>query len=441
MSEIVHNGSSHGAWTLPTDPHQEFRELCALSTTGELTAEELNRLSEHLVGCNSCRKAKEQYDRVAGLMIPALAAEARRDSTADSEEQAAQGSWSIDRAEARLMGSLRDEPVPLRTRPAVQLEFPKWRRVRRCAVAALILAVFSVGSYLIGVLRGRGAAVANAPYHLSMPRTAPVPEPAHHAAPIPNQSREVPPREDQAASLRDELRESETESAKVKDQLRQLQADLAQRSADLDRSLADRADLDRQLAQAQVNAQALEARLTAMNDQSGWDTAQSLALKAQIEDLNAAIASKDGEIARQQELLGRDRDIRNLIGARNLYIAEIYDVGKNGDTQKPFGRVFYTKDKSLIFYGYDLDQQKGVRKDASFQAWGRRGSDGRHDISLGLLYQDDANQKRWVLKFNDAKTISELDAVFITVEPEGGSPKPSTKPLLFTYLHLDPNHP
>jgi hypothetical protein len=29
-----------------------------------------------------------------------------------------------------------------------------------------------------------------------------------------------------------------------------------------------------------------------------------------------------------------------------------------------------------------------------------------------------------VLKFNDAKTISQIDAVFVTVEPEGGSTKP-----------------
>jgi hypothetical protein len=146
-------------------------------------------------------------------------------------------------------------------------------------------------------------------------------------------------------------------------------------------------------------------------------------------------------IAEERELLDRDRDVRNLISARNLYIAEIYDVAQTGDTQRPFGRVFYTKDKSLIFYGYDLDQQPGVKKAAAFQAWGGRGADRQHAVSLGLLFKDDANQKRWVLKFNDAKTISQIDAVFVTVEPEGGSAKPSGKPLLFTYLRLDPNHP
>jgi anti-sigma-K factor RskA len=103
--------------------------------------------------------------------------------------------------------------------------------------------------------------------------------------------------------------------------------------------------------------------------------------------------------------------------------------------------VFYTKDKSLVFYGYDLDQQKGVQQASTFQAWGRSGTDRQHDVSLGLLYRDDANQKRWVLKFNDPKTIAQIDAVFVTVEPHGGSAKPSGKPLLFAYLRLDPNHP
>jgi hypothetical protein len=56
----------------------------------------------------------------------------------------------------------------------------------------------------------------------------------------------------------------------------------------------------------------------------------------------------------QQELLSHDRDIRELMGARELYVAEVYDVEKNGETQKAFGRVFYTKGKSLIFYAYDL---------------------------------------------------------------------------------------
>jgi len=234
---------------------------------------------------------------------------------------------------------------------------------------------------------------------------------------------------------------SEVELAKLKGQLAQLEDELTKRSADLDRSIEARADLDRQLALAQANQQSLQAKLSLTSEQPPQGTPQALELKTQVRYLTAALADKNREIGEERELLQHDRDIRNLIGARNLYIAEIYDVAKSGDTQKPFGRVFYTKDKSLIFYGYDLDQQKGVRKASTFQAWGSHGADRQHAVSLGLLYQDDANQKRWVLKFNDAKTIAKIDAVFVTVEPDGGSAKPTTKPLLFTYLRLDPNHP
>jgi hypothetical protein len=58
------------------------------------------------------------------------------------------------------------------------------------------------------------------------------------------------------------------------------------------------------------------------------------------------------------------------MGARDLYVAEVYDVLKNGETQKPYGRVFYTKGKSLIFYAYDLDRQTELKQASTFQAWG-----------------------------------------------------------------------
>ena len=36
---------------------------------------------------------------------------------------------------------------------------------------------------------------------------------------------------------------------------------------------------------------------------------------------------------------------------------------------------------------------------------------------------------------------SEIDGIFVTIEPNGGSSKPSGKSLLFAYLRVDPNHP
>lgn len=158
-------------------------------------------------------------------------------------------------------------------------------------------------------------------------------------------------------------------------------------------------------------------------------------------DLTKLLADRDATTEQQHQLLAHDRDIRELMGARDLYIAEVYDVARTGVTQKPYGRVFYTKGKSLVFYAYDLDQEGGLKNASTFQAWGRRGADPKQALSLGIFFVDNVAKKRWVLKFDDPKALAQIDAVFVTVEPNGGSRKPSSKSLLFAYLRVDSNHP
>src|SRR6202042_3503452 len=109
--------------------------------------------------------------------------------------------------------------------------------------------------------------------------------------------------------------------------------------------------------------------------------------------------------------LEHDRDIRELMGARDLYIAEVHDISGTGKADKTYGRIFYTKGRSLIFYAYDLDAQPGVRDASSFQAWGRRGPDQDRAVNLGILYADNAAKKRWVLRTDNPKTLADIDAV------------------------------
>jgi Anti-sigma-K factor rskA len=153
------------------------------------------------------------------------------------------------------------------------------------------------------------------------------------------------------------------------------------------------------------------------------------------------LEARNKKIAEQEELLAHDRDIRELMGTRDLYIAEVYDVERSGETRKAFGRVFYTKGKSLVFYAYDLDQQTAIKNASTFQAWGMHGSDRQQAVSLGIFYEDNASKKRWVLKTSDPKLLEQVDAVFVTLEPNGGSRKPSTNRLLFAYLGVGANHP
>jgi hypothetical protein len=177
-----------------------------------------------------------------------------------------------------------------------------------------------------------------------------------------------------------------------------------------------------------------------LRQQRSLDQSRSQSLEAQIRDLHGQLREREQAINKEEELLAHDKDIRDLMGARDLYIAEVYDIGRDGATQKPYGRVFYTKGKSLVFYAYDLDQQAGA-KSATFQAWGRRGPDKEQALNLGVFYKDTVGKKRWVLKFDDAKSLEQVDAVFVTVEPNGESHKPSGKSLLFAYLKVNPNHP
>jgi hypothetical protein len=113
----------------------------------------------------------------------------------------------------------------------------------------------------------------------------------------------------------------------------------------------------------------------------------------------------------------------------------VYDVARTGETKKPYGRVFYTRGKSLIFYAYDFDQQTEAKKANTFQAWGR-GRSQHEAFNLGIFYEDDASTKRWVLKCNDPKSLAEINGVFVTVEPNGGSQKPSGKSLFSLIFEL-----
>ena len=205
---------------------------------------------------------------------------------------------------------------------------------------------------------------------------------------------------------------------------------------------------EQELATAQSRIVELQKTIETLTGQRDDVTTRAATLEAKVGELTQLVLDrerdldqKQEEVAKQQDLLEHDRDIRELMGARDLYIAEVHDVSGTGQTDRTYGRVFYTKGKRLIFYAYDLDAQPGIRNASTFQAWGRRGPDKQQARSLGIFYEDNVSKKRWVLKANDPKSFEDIDAVFVTVEPNGGSQHPSGKQLLFAYLRVSPNHP
>jgi hypothetical protein len=243
------------------------------------------------------------------------------------------------------------------------------------------------------------------------------------------------------AELRREIARKTSELEKLKALASTQQLALRASTEDKNGVTAERDRLLRQVSADAETLQATEERLKRLERERTEYVMHTASLETSVADLSRSLQERERLTTEQQDLLAKDRDIRELIGARDLYITEIYDVARNGDTRKAAGRVFYTKGKSLVFYAYDLNENPGVKDASTFEAWGQRGSDWRQASKLGIFYEDSSSKKRWVVKSNDRKALDQIDAVFITVEPDGGSERPTGKPLLFAYLKAAPNHP
>ena len=148
-----------------TEPHNEFLELCAVSTSGQLTEEEQKKLQEHLAVCESCRETLKQYESVVDQAIPVFVAkEASKDLDAGpdwSEDQQRQAEQAFFK---RLEGTHRGEPkkststnevstIPRRLPPFSSES--AWRHVWMLYAAGILLFVsLSFYAYRVGVHRG-----------------------------------------------------------------------------------------------------------------------------------------------------------------------------------------------------------------------------------------------------------------------------------------------
>jgi hypothetical protein len=432
-----------------TEPHDEFMELCAVSTSGQLSEAEHKRLQEHLATCMSCREALKQFEAVVDQAIPAIGAnqpsESLKPGPSWSQEQAEKGFFERLAREGTGYASRGENPHAISGGPHRPLPFASdstWRDVwMLCGAGILLFVTLSFYTYRVGVTRGTITAAK-----FGSPQQRVQAQPSLEAQ-LSDASRErqialakIEERDKTIADLRRQLDQASVDINQMKSAQARLENDLHAGDATRQDLIQQRANLAQKLDAAQTSSQARQGKLDSLAQQSAQDVARAQASEAKVTELTQLLHEREVALDQRDELLAHDRDIRELMGARDLYVAEVYNVVRNG-TQKPYGRVFYTKGKSLIFYAYDLDQENGVKNATTFQAWGRRGPDRRQALNLGVFYEDSVSKKRWIVKCDDPKTLAQIDGVFVTVEPNGGSPKPSSKSLLFAYLRVDPNHP
>jgi hypothetical protein len=170
--------------------------------------------------------------------------------------------------------------------------------------------------------------------------------------------------------------------------------------------------------------------------------ASFIADESRIRELSDQLAQKTAALQRDHQLMQEGRDIRDLMVARNLHIVDVFDTDTRGKTKPAFGRIFLTEGKSLVFYAYDLNESKLAQANYHYRVWGAKEGQGERARSLGIFYSDDKTERRWVFKCDDAKILSEIDSVFVTLEPPGSdATHPRGQRMMDAYLRGLPNHP
>jgi hypothetical protein len=420
------------------DDHQKFRELAVLAQRGTISNIELQELDNHLRVCRACRQVCDEYSLISAVGMPFLAATLDQDREAES--------WNNQPTRDRLMARVRSldewdsphETVEVATARSV-FDTPNGTfRWGLAAAAACVLVVIGASMYWMGA---RTQTVAR---QSSSPSDVPAVAVEKDA-----KGEFIAAQKEQVSHLESELAKTQHEVLKLQEALESAESHSAvtafadARTAEQLREVsAQRDKLALQLHDAEQSYQLLLADLTILRTDHEKTLLRSTSLQTRVDELEASARDQERRLKDDEQYLSSDRDIRELMGARKLYIADVFDVDSGSRTRKPFGRVFYTQNRSLIFYAFDLDRQPGVKNASAFQVWGQRDAEERnHATNLGILYMDSESNRRWVLKIDDPKQLSEIDAVFVTIEPRGGSQKPTGKPFLYALLRKEANHP
>jgi hypothetical protein len=430
----------------PCGCSEKYAELCALSTSGDLSVEESADLDRHIAVCDACAALLGEYTSLTRVGMAALASEfaPERESPSPFRER---------RTEHRLKEALQVAGMneqPESHAPRHVPIFGSYKRINRIvsfmgAAAVLLLSVG--GAYELGrKLEARSTRIEQAAIASPL-ATLPKADSANR------ERRDI---EAKLATAQKSLDEAAARSAAAEKQIAELTKTQTSLLAQVDQvTKTDRATSDSLAAitgqrdglQQQLNDATESLELVRQDLNQARQDRQSAVLRAtsleeEVNSLHASMAATDNTRSTDEQFLAKDRDIRELMGARQLYIADVVDVRHNGERSKPFGRVFYTKGKSLIFYAFDLESQPGYRETNTFQAWGRPDSSSARPISLGIFYMDSEKNQRWVVKSENPDVLAQINAVFVTVEPKGGSEKPTSQPFLEAYLHTLPvNHP
>jgi anti-sigma factor RsiW len=418
-----------------------MEKLCSLHVIGELSSSERKELDAHLAVCEQCRLALRDFEQIALLDFAVLAAQ-RAPSQSSRERSLEQP----DRMLSKIMRQLDTAPESASTRP-IPTSKTNWRSqwswlgagsfIRPyLGWAVACVALIAAGYFSIQARRSAVSVRPDLSDALAHVRS--------EADSWRHRAEEVQSRQQLSAEQLDRSLAQRAATLATLETLRSSYINLQQKQTLLEQQLEDETT---KLAQKEGDLQATRASLDQERQQVKMlDTElQSATTNAdQARDRIAhlmQVSEKTSMPAAATEPRVTDAEAREIFGARDLHIVDVYDIDRSGKTRRTYGRVYYVNRRLLLFYAFDLEDRRNNRKAAGFQAWGFREPNSSKPENLGLFYVDDASLNRWVLRVSNADVLSRIDTVFVTLEPPQGSASPRGPKLLFASLGGPANHP
>jgi len=425
---------------------------------GQLTEEELGQLNEHLAQCESCRDLVEEYKQIALLDLPAVNIDRSGDehsevfgaSTMSRLFNATVESAKMELRVEQTSQNGASEKVPIVSINHARCPIPLSTRIAKirrpllaacgCAAAASLLAVVFIKDI-----------------HYRRPLTSAT----HPASASLNSSlqngRGLTQPDERSSGGRDwgaEYQSLSIELLAERKQAHEKEAALISANHEINQLTEKTISLESQLEQEKQFLADRTSDLSVADAKLAKQTDTSADLEAQLKEVSNRLTVQRKELARLEEVAMQgpvrvpvsdssafDTDARELFGARDLHIVDVYDVDHSGNPSRTYGRVYYVNRKLLMFYAFDLNSKQREHKPVAFQAWGFRQPHSAAPENLGLFIMDDAQLDRWVLRVADPKILASIDTLFVTVEPPGGSTVPKGNPLLLASLSGPPNHP
>jgi hypothetical protein len=433
--------------------HEEYQEICAAAGIGQAAPEELARLHEHLPQCGTCRRTYSEFTNFAAQHF--IYDLARKGILPEEERQLPDAALLKRRllqcaAEKGFLASDRGGQANTEYQLSAfgdarhpMLHWLGWKPAIGAVVALSAVLASILCAYEVGTRMNSKVADTTHPQTLSKDKVV-IAAGMGPALTAVNGELQV-----EVARLKNDLRTNEEQLRTVRERLESTTDDKQRLVAERAKLETTAAELQRRLTDAEGLLQANKGELAKLQEQAAKLKSEAADARAtyiadqiKMRELGEELADKTAAVERNGQLLQRDRDIRDLMTARNLHIFDVFDTDAKGKTRPAFGRIFYTEGKSLVFYAYDLNDAKVQNANYHYRVWGSQEAQKDKMTSLGVFYSDDKSQRRWVFKCDDPKILSQIDSVFVTLEPAGsGSLQPKGQKLLDAYLGGLANHP